>query len=453
MESLKRELESKPRRLSSAMVHWFRQEVIDTPLTPSLQPTRLRLQLFGSAILVGHPLFWLIWAVLLPQPYENLTLRILMSSLGLLFFTKRVLADPGSTYAARVTSAVLWMNLPFTFWWMYLCNGGNHVWIASMAAMTLIYYAMTDWRLATVGIGTAGLISGALFKFVATFSGPIHMPTHIFYANVAIIGFCIAMGIILGMSIANLRREQLSATLVTMGIMAHELRTPLATVTLIGDAIHGVATNISDEDQARELKGVANRLQDLVRSMNHQLNTQMANARLLRLPESKEMIRASTLLKRRLEQYPFRSARERACVTVRIKSDFRFVGAEALFGQVVDNLLKNALRSLAAAGSTLQEGDVVIEVEKHEDHGRISVRDRGIGIDRSVLARVFEPFFSTNQLTGHGLGLAFCKRVVDAAKGSISVESTAGQGATFVVDLPLSTEARPETMPASLSTT
>ncbi len=52
------------------------------------------------------------------------------------------------------------------------------------------------------------------------------------------------MGLVLGISSSNLRREQLNYTLGTMGIMAHELRTPLATMSLIGDAIRGEASAV-----------------------------------------------------------------------------------------------------------------------------------------------------------------------------------------------------------------
>jgi two-component system CAI-1 autoinducer sensor kinase/phosphatase CqsS len=52
-------------------------------------------------------------------------------------------------------------------------------------------------------------------------------------------------------------------------------------------------------------------------------------------------------------------------------------------------------------------------------------------------ARIFQPFFSTDRGTGHGLGLAFCQRVVTAAHGSIRVKSAPLQGAVFTIELPV----------------
>jgi two-component system CAI-1 autoinducer sensor kinase/phosphatase CqsS len=105
--------------------------------------------------------------------------------------------------------------------------------------------------------------------------------------------------------------------------------------------------------------------------------------------------------------------------------------------RVLDNLVKNALHSLQAASSVLNPGDLRIEVGSRQAEGRITISDKGIGIDAASLHRVFEPFFSTDQGTGHGLGLAFCKRVILAANGSIRVKSEPAAGAVFTITLPV----------------
>jgi two-component system, CAI-1 autoinducer sensor kinase/phosphatase CqsS len=123
-------------------------------------------------------------------------------------------------------------------------------------------------------------------------------------------------------------------------------------------------------------------------------------------------------------------------VTLQIHSDFRFEGSHSLFLQVVTNLLKNALRSLAAASGASQPGDVVIEVGRSGNRGRIVVTDHGVGMDADLQARIFEPFFSTDRGSGHGLGLAFCQRVIQGANGTIRVRSELSHGASFIVELP-----------------
>jgi two-component system CAI-1 autoinducer sensor kinase/phosphatase CqsS len=391
----------------------------------------------GLFTLVGHPLFWWVWASWVPQPYENLALRLFTASLGLLLINKKVSSDPASRLSGQVFTAVIWFELPFLFSWMYLCNGGNSAWLASVAAMILTYYFVTDWRIATIGLTVAALIAWVLFVFFGPAVPPLS-PQHML-ADGVVMSFCVSMGLLLGVSSANLRREHLAHTLTTMGIMAHELRTPLATMSLIGDAVRDTA---ADTDQAPGQKldnfeKLATRLHMLVRNMNHQIDTQIANARLMRLPGHKEAVSAGELVREAVNNYPFRSIRERDSVQVQVRRDFMFEGSHPLFAQVIDNLMKNALRSLAAASTASQPGDLVIEVGTLHNRGRIVMTDRGIGIDPDLQPRIFEPFFSTNQGTGHGLGLAFCQRVVQSANGFIRVKSEPARGAVFTIELPI----------------
>lgn len=415
------------------VARWLKEEVVTAPLVPVLHPSPLRMRGLGLFTLFGHPLFWFIWAVWLPQPYENLPLRLFTASLGIALMSPQVSRDPASRLAGQVFSVVFWFELPFLFSWMYFCNGGNAVWLGSMAAMILIYYFTTDWRLATIGLALGATLARLLFDVLGPAVPP--MPPGLALTNIMVLSFCVSMGILLGLSSANLRREHLAQTLATMGIMAHELRTPLATMALIGDAVRGSAETC-DPDTANRLQQLSARLHTLVRNMNHQIDTQIANARLMRLPVHKETISASELVQHAVSQYPFRSRREREVVQVRVTGDFRFQGSQGLFLQVIDNLMKNALRSLAAASNASQPGDLRIEVGLQGTRGQIVLADRGVGIDPELQPRIFDPFFSTDRGTGHGLGLAFCRRVVQAAGGSIRVKSEAGQGAVFTIELP-----------------
>lgn len=413
---------------------WLRQEVLVAPLVPVLHTSPLRMKGLGLFTLLGHPLFWFVWAVWLPQPYENLGLRLFTSSLGLLLMSKPVSSDPASRLAGLVFSAVFWFELPFLFSYLFFCNGGNGVWMASMAAMILSYYFTTDWRLATIGVAL-GMVAGRIAFLVFGPNLP-PMTSELMWTNVMVLAFCVSMGMLLGVSSANLRREHLEHTLMTMGIMAHELRTPLATMALIGDAVRGSAPD-DDEEAKGRLDQLSVRLHTLVRNMNHQIDMQISNARLLRLPQHRESVSAAELVTQAITDYPFRSARERESVALRIENDFHFTGSQGLFHQVLDNLLKNAFRSLAAKGTPSQPGDLAIDVTVEGSKGRIVLADKGTGIDPELQARIFEPFFSTNRGTGHGLGLALCHRVVQSAGGTIRVRSEPGQGAAFIIELPV----------------
>jgi two-component system CAI-1 autoinducer sensor kinase/phosphatase CqsS len=411
----------------------IRAELLQEQLVLILHPSRWRLRWLGLFTLVGHPLFGWIWGKWLPQPYENPALRAVMGTLGLLLISESITNDPSSKLSARIFSVVFWIQLPVFFSWMYLCNNGNPVWLASFCAMVLIYYHVTDWRAATLGTVSGALLAWTLFLAFGPAVSPMSQAQ--FSMNTVIIGFSWASALLLGLSSANLRREHLQHTLTTMGIMAHELRTPLATMSLIGDAVRNESRQVTEGGQ--RLDQLVIRLHTLVRNMNQQIDTQIANARLLRLPTHRESVAAAALLRNVVKDYPYRNSRERESVVLVLRKDFSFESSYRLFAQVINNLLKNAFRALAATSSAAKPGDLRIEVGVLNGYGRIIVTDQGTGIAPDLQARIFEPFFSTDRGTGHGLGLAFCQQVVENAGGTIRVKSEPGRGATFIIELPV----------------
>lgn len=412
----------------------IKAELFQEQLDLILHPSRWRLRWLGLFTVIGHPLFGWIWGHWLPQPYESPALRAVMGTLGLLLIWESIVNDPSSKVSARIFTLVFWLQLPLFFSWMYLCNNGNTVWLASFCAMVLIYYHVTDWRAATLGTLSGVLLAWTLFRWFGPAVAP--MTEQQFAVNSVIISFSWASALVLGLSSANLRREHLQHTLTTMGIMAHELRTPLATMSLIGDAMRNESRQVKEAAGAQRLDQLVVRLHTLVRNMNQQIDTQIANARLLRLPTHKEAVGAAALLRNVVKDYPYRNSRERESVVLVLRKDFSFESSYRLFAQVINNLLKNAFRSLAATSSAPKPGDLRIEVGVLNGCGRIVVTDQGTGIAPELQARIFEPFFSTDRGTGHGLGLAFCQQVVESAGGTIRVKSEPGRGAVFIIELP-----------------
>jgi signal transduction histidine kinase len=101
--------------------------------------------------------------------------------------------------------------------------------------------------------------------------------------------------------------------------------------------------------------------------------------------------------------------------------------------QVVTNLLSNAIKYGAGA-------PIDVRVWRDGARARLSVRDRGIGLDAAEASRIFERFeraVSARHYGGLGLGLYIVSRIVEAHGGSVTVDSRRGEGATFTVDLPL----------------
>ena len=308
-------------------------------------------------------------------------------------------------------------------------NGGSAMWMATVAVMIVVYYHLTDWRLATLGLMGGAIAAGMLAYF--TLGVALTLPLE----HAVTFLFAWVSAALLALSSANLRRERLRNSLQVIGIMAHELRTPVATMALIAQAIRGEAV-ATDALHTKRLDGLATRMDGLTRAINHHIDLQMANARYSHLPSQNETISAYELVRKAVEDYPFGSRRESQCVQILLYSDFSFMGSSRQFTQVINNIVKNALFSLKSAQSRYDSGDLCIEIGERDGRGRIQFKDRGIGMGANQLKLIFEPFYSHANETGHGLGLAFCKQVVEAAQGTIMVHAEHAMGATFTLQLP-----------------
>jgi PAS domain S-box-containing protein len=110
-------------------------------------------------------------------------------------------------------------------------------------------------------------------------------------------------------------------------------------------------------------------------------------------------------------------------------------------GQIV-RLFQNLVGNAIKYRKPNEPPHVHISAEQHGAEWVISIRDNGIGFDPQDAATIFEPFkrlHTTGDYPGTGVGLAICRRIVQAQKGRIWAESQPGEGATFSFTLPLQT--------------
>jgi PAS domain S-box-containing protein len=116
-------------------------------------------------------------------------------------------------------------------------------------------------------------------------------------------------------------------------------------------------------------------------------------------------------------------------ISLNLQEEATIRGDRAEMFEVIVNLIKNAAEAI------LESGNIMVETSVEGEHVLLCVKDTGIGIPEVNLGRLFTPFFTTNTDMGRGLGLAACKRIVDAHGGSIHVDSVEGRGTAFTVRL------------------
>lgn len=100
--------------------------------------------------------------------------------------------------------------------------------------------------------------------------------------------------------------------------------------------------------------------------------------------------------------------------------------------QVLNNLIKNAIQAIPDD----RQGKITLKLVPKGDIAYIVVEDNGCGIPEAMIEKVFSPNFTT-KTSGMGLGLAISKNIIDATGGQIYFKTTAGEGTTFFIELPI----------------
>ncbi|MFZ5642843.1 MAG: cache domain-containing protein [Bacillota bacterium] len=133
--------------------------------------------------------------------------------------------------------------------------------------------------------------------------------------------------------------------------------------------------------------------------------------------------------------------RARHTVSVHCREDFEFDAYPGAFSQIITNLLIN---SLIHAYRPEDEGEIVIDVKTTDDRFVLAFSDDGKGMEEEVLARIYEPFFTTRRGEGsNGLGLYILYNIINQQfGGTVECRSEPGKGTIFTMVFPLMKEMR-----------
>jgi signal transduction histidine kinase len=233
------------------------------------------------------------------------------------------------------------------------------------------------------------------------------------------------------------RQEALAAVGQAAAQVAHEIKNPLGSIRL------GVAML---RDMTRDREAITTI--DLVeRGIEHLSKltldvTQFSRRRALSLSD----VDLSDLLSDSLDLVADKLQEKRTPVERRgADEELRGRWDEDQLRQVFVNLLANAVDASPAESPvtvTAERAEVAAAARRNGDSGkrvagaRVSIEDRGEGMDEQTRARIFEPFF-TRKKKGTGLGLAIARQIVEQHGGAIRVESEPGRGTRFTIELPL----------------
>jgi signal transduction histidine kinase len=221
-----------------------------------------------------------------------------------------------------------------------------------------------------------------------------------------------------------------------MSMVSHELRTPLNTISLQTQMRkRQLASGNAQAFSLDQVRTMVERDERQTRSMVRLIDDMLDVSRLQRgsLSMQPRPMDLSQVVRRVVDGFSEQAAATGCPITLDAPDAVNGTWDEFRIEQVVANLMTNAFRY--GAGKPIE-----VSVGQEGGHGFVKVRDHGIGIAPENIERIFGQFeraVDSRSIPGLGLGLYITRQILQAHDGSISAQSTPGEGSVFTVRLPL----------------
>ena len=316
--------------------------------------------------------------------------------------------------------------------------------IIAMASYFILSLLVSwNWFLGLMSVGTASvLIFGKIITSTKSF--PSTDSLHIFPI---IILASLLIGLIFSRRKQRSELEKIVAVKKIAAEIAHEMRTPLQSISLKVRAIENelsTLANINAKDHMIKAQQISparmETIKTLPESISSTIQTSMKtiNALLMTLrgevsEKSKQRLDIKDLVESSLKNFPFTSDQQRRAISVSNKTAAWIEGDMGILQHVIHNLLKNAFQATPEKAKGFK---IDIWTSKNEFNAYIHIKDTGIGIYPGKILKIFEPFY-TSKKSGTGIGLSFCLEVMEVHGGEIICYSKEGEYTEFILIFPL----------------
>lgn len=211
-------------------------------------------------------------------------------------------------------------------------------------------------------------------------------------------------------------------------MMAHDLKTPLAGIIGFNNLILSELSDCSLDD----IKNHISRTLGIARNMNVLIEELLA----LSMAKAKDINKVKISIKRIMEDVRLNLSSlilKSHAVIVEENPDEEVFVDRFLFTQVLQNVIANSLKYKSD-----KIPKVTVSASSDSHHVKLIIKDNGKGVPKEQLEKVFEAFYRLDStIEGSGLGLYFCKRVIERLNGQIALDSKLEQGTTVTITLPL----------------
>jgi two-component system phosphate regulon sensor histidine kinase PhoR len=220
--------------------------------------------------------------------------------------------------------------------------------------------------------------------------------------------------------------------------MTHEFKTPLATISLAVDALRNEKVQ-QDREKARYFSNI-------IKEENIRMNKHVETILQAGLMERQQLqlnfrpVHIHELITDILDNYQLQLKEKKGEIRVQLNAKSDLIKADEVhFTNMISNLIDNAIKY------SKEKPRISISTHCTRKYFVMRVEDRGIGMNKETVKRIFEKFYrahtgNLHDVKGFGLGMSYVKTVVDTHKGKIKVESTLGKGSAFTIEMPLAEE-------------
>lgn len=225
--------------------------------------------------------------------------------------------------------------------------------------------------------------------------------------------------------------EELKTNFISM--MSHDLKTPIARIQGMTEVITK-DTNSLSANQQEAVDHIRSSSDDLLKFTNAVLNYAQIESKGVELRKQSRDI--NELLGEVVKKHEFLAKAKGLELITEFEPLFSISIDPDLMKQVFSNLIENAIKYSPA------NSKILVSTEEKDGKVIVQVADQGAGIPSDEQANIFMKFFrskdaKTSPIKGSGLGLYLAKYFVELHQGTIEVESSVGQGSTFIVELPV----------------
>jgi len=278
------------------------------------------------------------------------------------------------------------------------------------------------------------------FRNPTTYRLDIHNKTAFIFKRIAIpILFSVFLVAFTALSFSllyrNLLRQNRLADIKNefMSNITHELKTPIATVSVAIEALRSFNANLDTQRTKEYLDISANELQRLSLLVDKVLKLSMFEKKEIDLQY--ELLDMKSLVDEVTSSLRLQFEKHHARVDVITEGDTTLEGDRLHLVSVIFNLLDNAIKYSPDAPR------IYIKIIGNDNKVHLVIQDSGIGIPEEYKGKIFEKFFrvptgNLHNAKGYGLGLSYVAHVINRHNGIINVESIPGDGSKFVLSLP-----------------